>query len=658
MSQSPEKNPTPLPDPVLTPTPLPPAQRLDTPTSTPGPEPPVAGPSTTPVPQPARRVVRKPKVCPLTFNVKNPAGFFAAKEANVEVARQISQSRAKRQREDAEVEAAQEVNPLDRILIIHPGSRNLRFGRASDFYPREVPNCIARPSDAPHRGRDPPVPGHCTSDEVDTKIGYLRDYLKHRLIQNKLATDWRDASRVVAANAKVRPEGIPEHNDPYRIDWTETDNREWFVGTEALRLPPSSGFTTRWPILNRKLNTRDWQSPQALMDDIALILAESLRQELGIEMREYKNYSVVLLVPDHGDRAYVQEMTHLLLTTMGFNQIAVHQESYAAIFSAGMSSACVVDIGASTTSVTCIDEGIVASDTRMSLAYGGDDITTSLAAILSRSAFPYRELDLAKSQDWLMMDNLKIKICTLEEQLVANTPWDFYVLKTEGLTQKYIFRTFDENILAPLCFFDTRMIEFEEKKGEGSFNHRTASDAVDDLLTSAYGEPTGAMRACTTQVQPVAAVETVVDAPETDVKMDDSSRAPTPFATSAVDDNIAETSATFPLDAAIAASISVVGNENKAKTASSAILVIGGSSALKGLNAFLAERIPPLLRGRGVPIQDVHIVPPPRSVNPRFVSWKGASVMCNLESLSDMWIRRDEWESIGARALKERYLFF
>lgn len=51
----------------------------------------------------------------------------------------------------------------------------------------------------------------------------------------------------------------------------------------------------------------------------------------------------------------------------------------------------------------------------MSLAYGGDDITTSLAAILSRSAFPYRELDLAKSQDWLMMDNLKIKICTLEE---------------------------------------------------------------------------------------------------------------------------------------------------------------------------------------------------------------------------------------------------
>ena len=70
------------------------------------------------------------------------------------------------------------------------------------------------------------------------------------------------------------------------------------------------------------------------------------------------------------------------------------------------------------------------------------------------------------------------------------------------------------------------------------------------------------------------------------------------------------------------------------------------------------RRIPPLLRARNLPIQEVHIVPPPRGLNPRFVSWKGASVMCNLESLSDMWIKRDEWEAVGARALKERYLFF
>jgi actin-related protein 8 len=32
--------------------------------------------------------------------------------------------------------------------------------------------------------------------------------------------------------------------------------------------------------------------------------------------------------------------------------------------------------------------------------------------------------------------------------------------------------------------------------------------------------------------------------------------------------------------------------------------------------------------------------------------------MCNLETMGDMWIRRDEWDAIGARALKDRYMFF
>lgn len=33
----------------------------------------------------------------------------------------------------------------------------------------------------------------------------------------------------------------------------------------------------------------------------------------------------MFLVPDHGDRLYVQEMTGLLLGEMGFKEIAIHQ---------------------------------------------------------------------------------------------------------------------------------------------------------------------------------------------------------------------------------------------------------------------------------------------------------------------------------------------
>jgi len=95
------------------------------------------------------------------------------------------------------------------------------------------------------------------------------------------------------------------------------------------------------------------------------------------------------------------------------------------------------------------------------------------------------------------------------------------------------------------------------------------------------------------------------DKPEENKPTDTPSRAATPSVQGAtgpngsqsavtgppVDDaDVIEESSRVPLDAAIAAAISVVGTENKIKSASGAILLIGGSSALKGLNAFLAER--------------------------------------------------------------------
>lgn len=53
-----------------------------------------------------------------------------------------------------------------------------------------------------------------------------------------------------------------------------------------------------------------------------------------------------------------------MLQVLGFKSIAVQQEAYCAIFGAGMSSACVVDIGAQETSVTCVDEAMLLAETR------------------------------------------------------------------------------------------------------------------------------------------------------------------------------------------------------------------------------------------------------------------------------------------------------
>ena len=72
--------------------------------------------------------------------------------------------------------------------------------------------------------------------QVDRNVGHLREYLQNRLRQNKLVTDWKEGARVVAANQKIKPEPVPEHNDPFRIDWTDVDGRNYVIGTEESRM--------------------------------------------------------------------------------------------------------------------------------------------------------------------------------------------------------------------------------------------------------------------------------------------------------------------------------------------------------------------------------------------------------------------------------------
>ena len=46
---------------------------------------------------------------------------------------------------------------------------------------------------------------------------------------------------------------------------------------------------------------------------------------------------------------------------------------------------------------------------------GGDDITEFLYVLLQKINFPYRDLDLARSYDWNVMEDLKARLCTLAE---------------------------------------------------------------------------------------------------------------------------------------------------------------------------------------------------------------------------------------------------
>ncbi len=89
-------------------------------------------------------------------------------------------------------------------------------------------------------------------------------------------------------------------------------------------------------------------------------------------------------------------------------------------------------MGAVKTSIACVDDGLVIADTRyppyipftlsfinwhnrMVLTMGGNDITEFLYVMLEKIGFPYRDLSLARSYDWSVIEDLKARLCTLAE---------------------------------------------------------------------------------------------------------------------------------------------------------------------------------------------------------------------------------------------------
>jgi actin-related protein 8 len=51
---------------------------------------------------------------------------------------------------------------------------------------------------------------------------------------------------------------------------------------------------------------------------------------------------------------------------------------------------------------------------------GGDYITEFLYVLLERICFPYRDINLARSYDWNVMEDLKSRLCTLTEVRVGS----------------------------------------------------------------------------------------------------------------------------------------------------------------------------------------------------------------------------------------------
>lgn len=369
-----------------------------------------------------------------------------------------------------------------RVIVIHPGSQNLRIGFASDALPKTIPMTLATKFPQTESEMYEALPRRqFEAKGLDQQYGeeWAKKYQK---MCSDLKIDMRANKRKVLPNSKelvqtfnrrTEPEIIQRHNDPLEIEWTDVDTLEdpdslasCFIGNQATRIPDDSNpkFKLWWPIQNGYWNEDGYTSQEHLYDDFETLLDKALRNDLGLKTNsEWQQYSCVFVIPDLYDKRYVEQVLRSCMTWFEFSKICFIQESMAATFGAGYTQACVVDVGAQKTAITCVEDGLCIEDSRINLKYGGYDITDTFMKMMLYDNFPYQDVNLRRRYDFLLAEELKIKHCTMSQANISVQLFDFHVRAPNQATRKYQFKTYDEVILAPMGVYDPSIFDNSTK---------------------------------------------------------------------------------------------------------------------------------------------------------------------------------------------------
>ncbi|KAI1500369.1 putative chromatin remodeling complex subunit [Biscogniauxia marginata] len=378
--------------------------------------------------------------------------------------------------------AANDGTDPSKVIVIHPGSQNLRIGFASDALPKTIPMAIATKfpqteseihEALPRRQFEAKTTDQQYGEEWSKKYQKMCNDLKVDMRAQKLKVLPNSKELVVNYNRRTESEEIPLHNDPLQIDWTDIKSLEdpesvasCFIGGAAQRVPDDSNpkFKLWWPIRYGWLNEDDYATAEHLYDDFETLLDKAIRQELGLTKNSaWKNYSCVFVIPDLYDKRYVEQVLKSCMTWFEFSRICFMQESMAAAFGAGYTQACVVDVGAQKTSIACVEDGLCIEDSRINLKYGGYDVTETFIKMMLYDNFPYQEINLRRRYDFLLAEELKIKHCTMSESDISVQLFQFHLRAPNQPTYKYQFKTYDEVILAPMGFYDPAIFDNSAK---------------------------------------------------------------------------------------------------------------------------------------------------------------------------------------------------
>uniref|UniRef100_A0A3B4YQG9 Actin related protein 8 n=1 Tax=Seriola lalandi dorsalis TaxID=1841481 RepID=A0A3B4YQG9_SERLL len=557
------------------------------------------------------------------------------------------------------------------VVVIHPGSRTLRIGRATDTLPVTVPHVIARrhkQSGQPRyedawllrEGLNKPE----SKEQRQNGLKMVDQAIWSKKMSNGVRRTPVSADQARAYNCQIRPAVLDSSS---RVKWTNTAHHPpHLVGEEALYVNPSDSYNIHWPVVRGQLNVHPGPggSLTAIMADLETIWSHVIQKHLEIPLKDLKYYRCVLLVPNIYNRQHIKELVNMLLLNMGFAAIIVHQESVCATFGSGLSSACVVDVGDQKTSLCCVEDGVSHRNSRLCLAYGGSDVTRTFFWLLQRAGLPYRDCQLSSRLDCQLLQQLKETFCHLDQDTSGLQDHEFQTRFPEAPALLYQVRLGDEKLQAPMGLFYPTTFGIVGQKMT-SLQYRSQGDTEDphdehyllatqskqDQVTHTHSLSLSASWMQGEMELGPAQGECLMGTGEVDEPLSAHLSRKTAIMSQFE-------SKALGLDKAILHSIDCCASDETKRKMYSSILVVGGGLIFHGAQEFLLHRIinkmPPSFRRL---VDNVEVITRPKDMDPRLISWKGGAVLACLDTTQEMWIHQREWQRFGVRMLRERAAF-
>lgn len=360
-----------------------------------------------------------------------------------------------------------DVEAKDKVIILQPGSENIRIGLVTDLAPTIVKNVVAYKADTTmdYSGVVDPA----TETDEDDGLLVIKDP-EYAGIKKKITTNFKERMRYykrriepkshetcVSFNERAEPTVVPDENDIHQVTYLHVDDVKGnhVIGEDVFRLAEPNKWKIRSPFIGRGFNDKDlsYTTREELLGDVELILTETLSKSFQLSKKDLSSYSCIIVLPNMYEKSYVETMVAFLLNDMNFQNVAMIEEGLAATFGSGVSTGCVVDVGSSSTKVCCVEEGMIIPNSQVVLNYGSADITRLFIKNLLAQQFPYKQINLNDLDDWKLANELKHNHITFNDANVAVQAFSFVARKAGHPVLKYEFKCFDEVMISPMGLF-------------------------------------------------------------------------------------------------------------------------------------------------------------------------------------------------------------